>query len=189
LKFINIKSENIKTGIIRGREMRLILVSFIFLLLCPFQGFAGGEAESGRGQAIDDVSEGQLLPVGAIDPANYLEDFAFEKSNNSNQPLEFHVDLLKDSIWEKGEAVSMRISLITNNDRYFKTVPGNYIFYVQNPELLKQDIIKNWFRNKLQEYSDIEFLFFDPVNEKFLKIRNKSDVLSVFKQCTASEAP
>jgi hypothetical protein len=35
------------------------------------------------------VAAGLLLPIGAIDPANYLQDFAFEKTNTSEHPLLF----------------------------------------------------------------------------------------------------
>ena len=161
------------------KDMRILFISVVIIIMCQFQIFAGGEAESGRSQAIDEVSEGQLLPIGSIDPGNYLEDFVYEKSNNSDQPLEFHVDLLKESIWEKGEDISMRISLATNNEKYFRTVPGTCILYVQNPELLKQDIVRNWLSNKLQGYGSIEFLFFDPEREKLLGIGKKNEIFSL----------
>lgn len=59
--------------------MKKRLYLTVFVLSIGFVVFAGGEAETGRSQAVDEVAAGQLLPVGAVDPANYLQDFAFRK--------------------------------------------------------------------------------------------------------------
>ena len=92
--------------------------NFIILMIVLFNSlviYAGGQAETGRSQAASDLSQGQLLPVGALDPANYLDDFQIEIENSSDSPLIVQADLLKDVIRTNGEDLSLRISLATNN--------------------------------------------------------------------------
>ena len=90
-----------------------------------------------------------LLPIGAVDTANYLQDFEFEKINNTSSPMLFEVDMLKESIWEKGESNCLRISLAVNSESFFRNVPGEFIVYFQNPKLLKDEKVKNFLHTEL----------------------------------------
>ena len=152
----------------------IVLVSFLFVAAAVLT--AGGQQDTGRGTAADSVEEGQLLPIGAVDPANYLQDFKFEKTNNTSSPLLFEVDLLKESIWEKGESNCLRISLAANSESFFRNVPGEFIVYFQNPELLKDGKIKNFLHTELLKNKHLDFKFFDPLNEEFHSIERVSDI-------------
>ena len=67
----------------RHREDKLKKILFALLIIISNTTFlqAGGQAETGRSQAASEVEQGQLLPVGALDPANYLDDFKIELNN------------------------------------------------------------------------------------------------------------
>jgi hypothetical protein len=156
--------------------MRKLMIIAVFLFCVGFSVFAGGEAETGRSQAVDEVAAGQLLPIGAVDPANYLQDFAFEKSNTSEHPLLFNVELLKDSIWEKGGQTSVRISLLTNEEKYFRTVSGNFVLYFQNPELLRSSTVKDFLNSEILKNDNLSFYFFDPVRKRLAPVTDGAEI-------------
>ncbi len=158
--------------------MKKTFLSLAVFLVLVTGIFASGQAESGRNQASSEVNEGQLLPIGSVDPANYLQDFTFEKSNTSSMPLTFEVDLLHDSIWEKGGDLSVRIALLSNNETFFRTVPGTFIFYFQNPELLSDLSLKNYLYTNLLENNGMDFFFFEPIDATLLRITNETELNS-----------
>ena len=161
----------------RRQKMKKSILS-IFILMITVTSFlaAGGQQATGRDTAASSVEEGQLLPIGAVDPASYLQDFEFEKTNRTRSPLLFEADLLKDSIWEKGETDCVRISLVSNSESFFKNVPGEFILYFQNPELLKDMKIINLLHTELLKNEHIDFLFFDPVNEALLPASRTGEI-------------
>ncbi len=159
-----------------------VLLFLGLLLFCTNYLTAGGEAETGRDMAAEEVGEGQLLPVGAVDPANYLQDFSFEKKNNTSSPLKFEADMLKTSVWEKGEANCIRISLISNKEAFFKDVGGEFIIYFQNPELLNDSDIKDYLRTDLLENKHLNFFFFEPQNGRLLPVKSRIDVEAGMEQ-------
>ncbi len=144
--------------------------------------YSAGQAETGRNQAATEVSEGQLLPVGAVDPANYLQDFVFEKSYDPAKPVTFTVDLLRDSIWEKGDDISVRISLMSNGENFFTAVSGSFILYFQNPELFSDSVVRNFLENKLLDNSGLSFFFFDPIDTSLVKVTNVIELNSAINQ-------
>ena len=141
--------------------MKKIFLSIIFTCFIVF-AFAGGQKETGRDQASATAENGQLISTGMIDSVNYLFDFEIETTNDTDLPLKVSVDLLKDQIWELGELISFRIALQSNSKEYFnKEVSGNYIIYVQNPELWNKTNFKNFVISLPKKYPNLNFYTFD----------------------------
>ena len=152
---------------------QMIILLAVFSLTVSL--FAGGEAETGRNQALSELESGQLLPMGAVDPANYLQDFDFEIENNSTFPVLFRVDLLKKTILERGDTVSLRIALVTNQESFFTPVPGNYILFFQNPELLRNEEVKMFLTEQLPDTAQLNYFLFDPVKNEMLPIGSSAE--------------
>ena len=156
--------------------MQKIILAAALIIACSAPVFSGGQEETGRDSASSEVGQGQLLPVGAVDPASYLNDFKFEKTNDTDSPLLVSIDLLRDRIWEKGEDISLRISLITNGIDYYSRVGGCYILYVQNPELFRNSEFRTFLQRITQNHRLLEFCFYDPEAAGIKKVENVNDI-------------
>lgn len=150
--------------------MRPALFRVLVMILAAAAVYAGGEAETGRAQAAQDVQGGQILSIGSVDPASYLEDFAFEKSNTSSSPLLVSVDLSKGKIWDKGEDMSVRIGLVANGQSYFRSVSGSLVLFIQNPELARDPRIVGHLRELVSSEHEITFFIFDASSSNLLKV-------------------
>ncbi len=158
-----------------------VLFIGIILSLSAFL-YAGGQAETGRNQASSEVGEGQLLPIGAVDPANYLQDFIFEKSYSPSAPITFDIDLLRDRVWEKGDDISVRIALMSNGEDYFKTVSGSFILYIQNPELFSDPVVKKYLESSLLRIPGLSFFFFDPLTAALIEAADANGLNSAINR-------
>ncbi|MFW6137651.1 MAG: hypothetical protein ACOC7U_00625 [Spirochaetota bacterium] len=60
--------------------MKTFLVIMIFLFTAPVLLSAGGEAETGRGAAMELVKEGQFVAKSFVDVESFLDDYRLEYS-------------------------------------------------------------------------------------------------------------
>ena len=158
------------------RFFTAILIVFVFS-----QIFAGGQKETGRDQAADTAENGQLISTGMIDSVNYLFDFEIETENDTDLPLKISVDLLKDKIWQSGDSISFRIALQTNTKEYFnKAVNGNFIIYVENPELWKNEEFTSYICSLPRNYSNLKFYTFDVVDQDITHVTADSIKYEIF---------
>jgi hypothetical protein len=139
--------------------------------------FAGGEAETGRSAAAEQVTEGQLLPVGAIDPGNYLSDFASDVSNTGSEPLVVRVDLLHDRVWEQGAQTAFRILLAVNEQSFFSSTPGLFVAFFQNPELLRDTAFVGELAVLVERYSGLDIRIFDPTAKVLYPVSNSGELM------------
>ena len=123
-----------------------------FLLAAVAAVFGGGEAETGRSTAAEQVSQGQLLPVGAIDPGNYLSDFKSDITNVGTAPLVVKAAMMQDRIWEKGGLMAFRILLAANEESFFRPTPGLFVLFFQNPELLRNPALMDDLATLIMRY-------------------------------------
>jgi hypothetical protein len=121
-------------------------------LLLPAAVLAGGQAETGRSTATEAIDQGQLLPVGSFDIANYLGDFATSHEYTGPGYLDIQLRPLHYDIWESGETIPLQISLVAAPAERFDPVPGTYIIYIQNPEILANPATVESIQASLDKY-------------------------------------
>lgn len=143
---------------------RNCLIAF-FLLVAVSVVLAGGEAETGRNTAAQQVAEGQLLPVGAVDPGNYLSDFESDFINDGDTPLSVQVALMQDQVWEKGGLTALRIVLAANQEGFFRSTPGLFVLFFQNPELLRNISFADKLADLVGVYRTLDIRIFDAAEE------------------------
>ena len=136
-----------------------------FMIAAISAAFCSGEAETGRGTAAEQVSEGQLLPVGAIDPGNYLSDFESDISNEGTSPLIVNAALMQDWVWERGARTALRIVLAANQESFFRPTPGLFVLFFQNPELLRNTSLMSNIAKLAADHRELDIRIFDSVNE------------------------
>ena len=73
--------------------------------------------------------------------------------------------------------MSIRIALLSNDEAFFHTVPGVFIYF-QNPELLGNITVRNYLDADLLEHESMNFSFFEPIDGTLQSIRNKTELSS-----------
>lgn len=149
--------------------------------------FAAAEAETGRGTAAEQVLEGHLLPVGAVDPGNYLSDFECDIKNEGLEPLAVNAALMQDRVWEKGELTSFRIVLAANKESFFRPTAGLFVFFFQNPELLRNSSLMANLARLVVNHSGLDVRIFDAVEERLLPASSYSEFLKAVDEIKSQQ--
>jgi hypothetical protein len=124
--------------------------------------FAGGEAESGRGNAIDDIGEGQLISFDTIDSEAYLSEFAFERETERGELLSAWVELEATSVLNCGELLALRIALRTAPADQFPEAEGSYVFFFQDPGLLGELSVRRGVAQLIDGNPRLDYHLYDP---------------------------
>ena len=130
--------------------------------------FAAGEAESGRGNALDDIGEGQLISFDTIDPEAYLGEFAFDRETERGEFLSAWVELEATSVLDGGSLLSLRIALRTAPADQFPAAGGSYVFFFQDPGLLDESTVRRGVAQLIDENPTLDFLLYDPDEQSLL---------------------
>ena len=149
----------------RSVDMRKSCFVAAFMIVIISTAFCGGEAETGRGTAAEQVSEGQLLPVGAIDPGSYLSDFDSDITNEGREALLVSAALMQEQIWERGGLMALRIVLAANKESFFHPTPGLFVLFFQNPELLRNTSLMSSIAKLAADHRELDIRIFDSINE------------------------
>lgn len=157
--------------------MKKILFT-IFLILITISLFAGGEAETGRSTAADQAAGGQLLPVGSIDPGNYLSDFECKIINKGSDPLLVRVEPLQKRIWEKGGLTAFRILLAVNDEAFFPQTPGLFVLFFQNPEILRNEAFVNDLKKLVIKHKGLDIRIFDYTEKELWPASSYTDLMT-----------
>ena len=167
--------------------MRKLLLIAVALIAGAGVAFGGGEAETGRSAAAEQVTGGQLLPVGSIDPGNYLSDFISDVSNTGPEPLVIHVDLLQDKVWEEGAQTAFRILLAVNEQSFFTPTPGLFVAFFQNPELLRDENFVREVAALVERYNELDIRFFDPAEKLLYPASSSGEVMRAVRRIRGQE--
>jgi hypothetical protein len=142
-----------------------ILMGSIILIAPPL--FAGGQAESGRGSALEDIGSGQLISFGAIDAEAYLTEFAFDKKPGRGEPLGIWVEPESTLVLNGGETLALRIALRTAGAESFDRAPGSFVLFFQEPGILRDSTFQERIGRLIEGEPSITFFVYDP-HEKSL---------------------
>ena len=166
--------------------MKKLLLAIAFVAAAGV-AFGGGEAETGRSTAAEQVTAGKLLPVGSIDPGSYLSDFVSDVSNTGPEPLEVQVDLLQDKVWEEGGLTAFRILLAVNMQSFFQPARGLFVVFFQNPEILRNAAFVLEVAKLLERYEGLDIRFLDAEGETLHPASNRDAVLQAVRTIRGQE--
>ncbi|MFW6181319.1 MAG: hypothetical protein ACOC8N_06175 [Spirochaetota bacterium] len=147
-----------------------ILMGSIMLISPPL--FAGGQAESGRGSALEDIESGQLISFGAIDAEAYLTEFAFDKKPARGEPLGIWVEPESTLVLNGGETLALRIALRTAGAERFDRAPGSYVLFFQEPGVLRAPAFTESVGRLIEGEPSITFFVYDPHEKSLLETRS-----------------
>ncbi|QQO10126.1 hypothetical protein [Breznakiella homolactica] len=124
------------------------LTPFLVMIFCCSNLFSAGQAESGRSASYNAAETNQFAESSQIDTAAAINDYDFPYEINPQEDVSVFVQLEKNRTLKTennlfNENLNLFIGLRVNEKNFFAKETVNYIIFLQSPELLRDDGLKN----------------------------------------------